>query len=77
MRGILWLAEKLKKYMLLEIIYFLDLIYSYIENSTQNLISVRSQRFASAASKREHTSNTVFCIRRKRIWSCMRYGIVL
>jgi hypothetical protein len=72
-----WMRNNLllKKYMLLEIIYFLGQIY--IENSTQNLISVHSQRFVSAASKREHTSDTFFCIRRKRIWTCMRYGTVL
>jgi hypothetical protein len=72
-----WLRNSLliKKCMLLDIIYFLGLMY--IENSTQNPISVHSQRLASAANKREQTSNTVFCIRRKRIWACMRYGLVL
>jgi hypothetical protein len=47
----------------------------YIENSTQNLISVHSQRLVSAASKREHTSDAVFRIRLKRIWTCVRCGI--
>jgi len=68
-----WLRNslRLKKYMLLEIIYFLGLIY--IENSTPNLISVHSRRFASAASKREHTFNTVSCIRLKEYGSaCVR-----
>lgn len=71
-----WLRNSLllKKYMFLEIIYFLGLIY--IENSTQNLISVHSQRLASSASKREHIKHCLLH-KAKRMWTCMRHGIVL